>query len=286
MGHLRDRMDEDLRLAGYSRSTHRIYLHYARQFAGHFMKSPADLGEEEVRTFLLHLLEERKLSHQSYRQAYAALKFLYAVTLKQPFVVTRIPNHRNKKRMLPTVLSGSEVLAILDAIENLKYRTIVMATYAAGLRISEACRLHVDDIDSKRMLIHVRLGKGGRDRYVMLSETLLGAMRLYWKHYRPQGFFFPGRPPRDTIATNSVAHILRCAVAAAGVRKKVTPHTLRHSFATHLMELGVNLRIVQILLGHADMKTTTLYTTVSSEHLKTIPSPLDVLGTPKAKVLG
>ena len=185
MGQLRDRMAEDLTLAGYSPSTQRVYLHYAKNLAKYFRRSPADLGELEIRTFLLHLLD-RKLSHVSYRQCYAALRFLYTVTLRRSFEVEWIPRKRTPKPELPIVLSGCEVRQLFDGIRSTKYRTMAMLMYGAGLRLQEASYLKSSDIDSERMLIHVRNGKGGKQRYVMLSHELLKALRQYWQEYRPR----------------------------------------------------------------------------------------------------
>lgn len=285
MGQLRDRMAEDLRLKGFSPSTQRVYLHYAKEFAKHFMRSPARMGEEEIRTFLLYLLDERKLSHVTYRQCYAALKFLYSVTLRRPFEVESIPRRRGK-RPLPIVLSGSEVRRVLAAFTKQKYRAVTMTIYAGGLRVSEACRLCIADIDSKRMVIHIRQAKGGKDRYVMLSQVLLKTLRAYFKEHRPSVFLFEGNSGDGHVSREAVRSALRRAGKKAGVSKALTPHMLRHSFATHLTELGVNLRVVQELMGHEHIKTTSGYTSISTRHLQRIQSPLDVLSTPRAKVLG
>lgn len=285
MGHLRDRMTQDLTLAGFSPSTKRIYLHYAKYFTKHFMRSPAEMGEREVRIFLLHLLTERKLSHESYRQCYAALKFLYKVTLRRPFEVESIPRHK-KKRRLSEVLSGSEVRMLLNSINKFKYRMIAMTIYGAGLRISEACRLRIKDIDSKRMLIHIRDAKGGKDRYVMLSKVLLLALRRYWLNERPTDFLFPGLGSKGHISAKATRDVMRKAADKSPIKKTVTPHLLRHSFATHLLELGTDIRVVQALLGHSHIAATAIYTHISQRHIQHIKSPLDLLETPKAKVLG
>jgi site-specific recombinase XerD len=276
-------MAEDLRLAGLSPTTSRIYLHYAKYFTRHFMRSPSGMGEREIRSFLLHLLEERKLSHNSYRQGYAALKFLYEVTLRRSFEVASIPRHRGKPR-LPVVLSGSEVQQLLDAFHKLKYRTIAMVMYAGGLRVSEACSLKVGDIDSKRMLIHVREGKGGHQRCVMLSRRLLNTLRTYWRQDRPRDFLFPGKSGH--LRPEAVRSAVRRAAEDAELRKRVSPHVLRHSFATHLLETGTDLRVVQALLGHRHLQMTARYTSISTRHLQRIRSPLDLLGRPAGKVLG
>lgn len=285
MGQLRQRMTEDLKLAGYSPVTRRIYLHYTKSFVRHFMRPPAEMGEAEIRSFLLNLLEVRKLSHDSYRQCYAALKFLYTVTLRRPFEVESIPRRRGI-RPLPEVLSGTEVEALFEATESLKYRTILMALYGAGLRISEACRLGVSDIDSRRMLIHVRLGKGGRDRFAMLSEKLLDALRAYWRAERPPDLLFPGQTRDGHLSPTSVRHVLNKAKAKVGLRKRVTPHLLRHSFATHLLETGVDIAVIQALLGHRYLRSTTRYTSVSTSCIRRLKSPLDLLGTPEGAILG
>ncbi len=285
MAHLRDRMAEDLKLAGYSSSTQKIYLHYARNFAKYFMRSPKEMGEHELRTFLLYLLD-RKLSHNSYRQCYSSLKFLYTMTLRRGFEVEWIPQKRGKKTKLPVVLSGCEVRQLFDGFESTKYRTMAMVIYGAGLRLSEMLNLNVSDIDSKRLLIHVREGKGGRDRYVMLSQQLLAALRQYWLEARPHGHLFPGRSGVAAINKTSVRKSLHLASAKAGLRKRVTPHILRHCFATHLMELGVDVRVIQVLLGHHHISVTSRYTKVSTRHIQRLKSPLDVLGTPEGVVLG
>ena len=284
MGHVRDRMIEDLRLGGYSDNTALVYLHYAKEFTKHHSRSPAEMGEAEVRSFLLHLLEVRKLSHESYRQGYAALKFLYRVTLQRPFEVESIPRPR-KRRRLPNVLSGTEVEALFAAFDSLKYRAVTLTTYAAGLRISEAVRLRLDDVDSKRMMLHVRQGKGGQDRSVMLSERLLADLRTYWKEQRPSDFLFPGANIPH-LSPESVRKTLHKVASRAGLRKRVTPHLLRHTFATHLVELGTDVRVIQALLGHRHLHATQRYTQVSKRHLQRVKSPLDLLGTSFAHLLG
>jgi site-specific recombinase XerD len=286
MGKLRDRMVQDLKLAGYSPVTARVYLQWITAFTRHFMRSPTEMGEEEIRSYLLHLLDERKLSHSSYRQAHASLKFLYTTTLKRPFEVHWIPRRRRQPRPLPDVLAGSEVRAVIQAIEDLKYQVLIMAIYGAGLRITEACRLRVDDIDSLRMLIHVRHGKGGKDRYVMLSERLLQALRQYWKKQRPGDLFFPGGTELGHLSTESARKVLRQAAAKAGLEKHVTPHLLRHSFATHLLETGTDLAVIQALLGHRYLESTACYTRISSRVLRRVQSPLDILGKPAGQLLG
>lgn len=286
MGQLRDRMQADLKIGGYSPSTQKVYLLYARQFAAHFMRSPAEMGADEVRQFLLHRLEERKISRETLRQVRSALRFLYGVTLNRPIEVEWLPPPRRQKP-LPVVLSGSEVLALLEAVQLLNHRAILMSMYGGGLRISEACRLRVEDIDSKRMLIHIRNGKGAIDRYTFLAERLLHDLRDYWRHTRPSsGWMFPGRTASRHLSTESVRKVFRKATVAAGIKKAVTPHVLRHSFATHLLESGTDVTVVQAVLGHRSLRTTEVYTHISLEHIARTRSPLDVLGTPTASILG
>lgn len=284
MGQLRDRMEANLTLAGYADSTRRIYLLYAKQFTKHHMLSPAEMGEEEIRQYLLHMVEDRQISHETYRQIRAALTFLYNVTLKRPTEVAYLPVRR-KKAKLPIVLSGIEAQTVLDAIRTPKYRAIMMAQYASGLRISEACRLRPEDIDSKRMVIHVRLGKGQKDRYTVLSERFLVFLRDYYRAYRPDGWLFPGRTKAGHASPGTSRKVLHKAVATTDISKKVTPHVLRHSFATHLLECGVDVTVIQALLGHKSLRATQIYTHVSVEHIGRVKSPLDLLGTPSAQPL-
>lgn len=285
MGQLRDRMETDLKLGGYSPSTRKIYLLYARQFVRYHMRSPAEMGEEEIREYLLHMVEKRRISRETYRQIRAALIFLYTVTLKRPTEVDHLPVRRNKVK-LPVVLSGTEVQTLLDAIHSGKYRAIMMAQYAGGLRISEACRLRPEDIDSKRMVIHIHAGKGGRDRYTVLSERFLFHLREYYREYHPEGWLFPGKTEEGHASPETSRRVFRTAIATTGISKKVTPHVLRHCFATHLLESGVDIAVIQSLLGHGSLRATEVYTHISVEHIGRVKSPLDLLGTPAAKPLG
>jgi site-specific recombinase XerD len=286
MGQLQERMESDLKLAGYAAQTRKIYLLYARQFAKHFMRSPEEMGEPEIRQFLTYLVEERRISFSTYRQVRAALRLLYLQTIGRPVAVEWIPTRRRDKR-LPVVLSGTEVEALLLAIHNLKYRTLITALYAGGLRISEGCRLRPDDIDAKRMVIRVEAGKGRVDRYTLLSTRLLDELRDYWRRYRLQGMWmFPGHTQAGHVSPQSVRWAFQRALVAAGIRKEVTPHVLRHSFATHMLETGVDVTVVQTVLGHASLRATTAYTHISVEHLSRTRSPLDLFGSPAARVLG
>jgi len=285
MGELRDRMEADLTLAGYRKNTREHYLRWARQYTRHFMRPPEEMGEPEVRAYLLHLIEERKLSSTTVRIARAALKFLYQKTLHRPLEVEHLPVMRRPRR-LPAVLSGTEVSRLLDAVRSPKYRMVLMSLYAAGLRISEGCRLRAEDIDSKRMLIHVHDGKGGRDRYTVLSTRLLGHLRDYFRIFRPREWLFPGRGVEGCISRSTVESVFSKALVASGITKRATPHTLRHSFATHLLECGTDVTVIQAVLGHGSLRATEVYTHVSLEHIGRVRSPLDVLGTEEATVLG
>jgi site-specific recombinase XerD len=286
MGKLREKMSEDLRLRGSAPSTCESYLGCVRAFAAYHRRSPDQLGEPEIREFLLHL-ESQKASASTINVHVCALKFLYRVTLGQPELAERIPRPRRIAQRLPDVLTGTEIERILDNITSLKHRAIVMTAYGAGLRVSEVCALRVEDIDSQRMAIHVRQGKGKRDRFVMLPERVLHALREYWSRERPRRpFLFPGGVPGRCISVSSVQKTLTRAAAKAGLTKRVSPHVLRHSFATHLLELGTDLRVIQTLLGHGSNSTTLRYTRVSRGHLRKTPSPLDVLGTRKQKPIG
>lgn len=285
MGRLHDRMEADLQLTGYSPSTRRIYLLYARQFAKYHMRSPAEMGEEEIRQYLLHMVEEKACSPETYRQIRAALTFLYTITLRRPTEVAHVPVRRRQMR-LPIVLSGTEIQTLLDAVRNPKYRAIIMAQYAGGLRISEACRLRPEDIDAKRRVIHVRLGKGKRDRYTVLSTCFLDHLRRYWRTHRPKEWFFPGRTATGHVGPGSARRAFHAAMAAAGLRKPVTPHVLRHCFATHLLESGVDIAIIRSLLGHGSLRATEVYTHVSVAHIGRVQSPLDLLGTKAVPPLG
>lgn len=286
MGEVRDKMIQDLQLAGYAPATCREYLRCAREFVAYHRRSPRELGEEAVREYLLHLVSEKKAAPATRKMHVAAIKFLYGTTLARRDVVARIPWPK-VHQALPDILSGTEVDRLLGAIESRKYRAIVMTAYGAGLRISEVCALHVDDIDSQRMLIHIRKAKGGRDRYVPLPERVLFTLRTYWRAERPRKpLLFPGRDPDRCVSADPVRHSLREAASKMDLRKRVTPHVLRHTFATHLLELGTDLRVIQMLLGHKSIRTTLRYTRVTDKHVARVQSPIDVLGTRRQKKIG
>ena len=273
---LRRRMIEDMKLRNLSPRTIEAYAMRVGTFARHFGRSPQDLGREDVRSYLLHLVQEKHVSWSVYNQTVAALKFVYEVTLQRQGVLQRIRCPKQPKK-LPTVLSLEETARFFAAIVGLKHRAILMTAYAAGLRISEVVALRVDDIDSKRMIIRVRQAKGQRDRNVMLSPRLLALLREYWKVARSTEWLFPGDVPGRPITDGAVNHICVQASRAAGLGKHVTVHTLRHSFATHLLEAGTDIRTIQVLLGHRNLKTTAIYTHVAPTAGETVRSPLDRL---------
>jgi site-specific recombinase XerD len=264
--------------------TREQYLRCCTLFAGYHMVSPRDLGIEEVKEYLGHLLETGA-GPEKLKMHVAGLKFLYGVTLGRKDVAEQIPWPKVPHRK-PDILSLSEVERLLAAgVERPIPAMVSMAAYAGGLRIGEACRLQRRDIDSARMLIHVRLGKGGKDRFVMLSEQLLLLLRAYCKAVRPQGeWLFPGRKAEMPISHSAVEKALATAARKAGLEKRVTPHLLRHSFATHLLEAGTDIRVIQVLLGHTSIRTTARYTQVSARHIGSVRSPLDSIRVPQVRV--
>ncbi len=286
MGQLREKMEADLKIGGYSQSTQRIYLYYVQQYAMYFGRSPSEMGADDVRQFLLHLLEKRGISRSTLKQVRAALKFLYSVTLNRPMEVEWLPVPR-KCRPLPVVLSGTEVAAFLNNVRSAKYYAFFSTMYAGGLRISETCRLRTKDIDSKRMVTIVR-GKGNKERLTMLSKRLLVCLRNYWRQECPQrdDWLFPANTNPGHVSKETARGVFHKAIATAGIVKKVTPHSLRHSFATHLIESGTDITIVAALLGHKSIYTTQIYTHVSTEQIARTLSPFDMLGTKAARIFG
>jgi site-specific recombinase XerD len=285
MGALCDKMTADLKLKGYAESTCDEYLRCARRFVAFHMRPPKEMGEREIRDFLLGLALGGA-GPETLKMHLAAIKFLYGTTLRRPEEVVALPWPKVPRR-LPDILSGTEVEALLDAVEPPGCRAVVMTTYGAGLRIGEACSLRPGDIDSKRMLIHVREGKRGRDRYVMLADRLLDALRDYWRRAHPEGeYLFPGARRSRPISPGPVRTALKKAVRKARIKKRVTAHVLRHSFATHLLEAGTDTRVIQALLGHASIRSTQRYTQVSKAHVGRVRSPLDLLGKDKGRLLG
>jgi site-specific recombinase XerD len=273
-------MIEDMRVRNFSPKTQTAYVTQVARFAKHFGKSPEVLGPEEVRTYLVHLVNDKHVSWSLFNQTCCALKFLYRVTIPRDWQVVQIPFPRQEKK-LPVAVSAGEVARFLDAIANIKHRAILMTAYAAGLRTSEVVHLRVADIDSERMVIRIQQGKGHKDRYVMLSPKLLELLRTYWKAVRPRDWLFPGSSPDCPIHLTTVQKAAQKASRESGLRRRVTVRTLRHSFATHLMEAGTNVRIIQVLLGHRSLQTTARYTHVSANTVCATSSPLDLLPDPK-----
>jgi integrase/recombinase XerD len=272
---LRRRMIEDMTIRKLTPRTIEVYVRCVACFARYFKRSPEHLGPEHIRAFLLHLLK-RHVSMSYYNLVRCALRFFYRVTLGRDYVVTNIGPVKQPRR-LPVVLSPDEVVRFFAAIADLKLRALLMTAYAAGLRVSEVTRLRVADIDSSRMVIHIHQGKGQKDRYVMLSPRLLEILRAYWKVARPRDYLFPGAQPDRPITTRTAQAACRRACVHAGLDKHVTVHTLRHSFATHLLEAGTDLRTIQVLLGHRSFSTTARYVHVATASLASTRSPLDRL---------
>ena len=272
---LRRRMIEDMSVRNLSPATQRSYVYAVAKFSRFFGRSPDRLGLEDVRTYQVHLVAGG-ISWPALNQTVCALRFFYGVTLKQSDVPERIPYAR-QPRKLPVVLSADEVVRFLEAVPSLKSRTALTTAYATGLRASEVASLKVADIDSGRKVIRVEHGKGGKDRYVMLSPQLLGILRTYWRLARPTSWLFPGRQEDRPIDPQVLHAACRSACAAAGLDKHVTVHTLRHSFATHLLEDGTDIRIIQVLLGHASLSTTARYSQVATHTIGRTASPLDRL---------
>ena len=285
MGELYNKMARDLALKNFAEATQKQYLRCSCHFVRYHMTSPAELGETAIKQYLEHLLL-KGAGPETLKLNVAALKFLYGVTLDRPKVVERIPWPKVPHKK-PDILSGTEVETVLGAVRSLVPGVALSAAYGAGLRVSEVCRLRVEDIDSKRGVIHVRQGKGKKDRFVMLSARLLELLRAYWVKVRPVGgWLFPGRKAGEHLHPSAVRKALDEAVRTLGLKKRVTPHVLRHSFATHLLEAGNDIRMIQAALGHASIATTARYAQVSARHVARAKSPLDLLGTKAGAVLG
>jgi len=263
----------------YSYRTVKGYLYYNRDFLSFIRKEPSGINDSDIKDYLLHLAEERQSATSTLNQAINALKFYYGTMLKKKFVYEVKRPRKDKK--LPVVLSKEEVAKILSSVDNLKHKAILMLVYSAGLRVGEVVKLKPEDIDSKRMLIRIKGAKGRKDRYTLLSEMALEILRKYWRDYKPDKWLFEGARKERYISTRTVQHILEHACRQAGIRKDISVHTLRHSFATHLLEGGTDLRYIQELLGHAHSKTTEIYTHVSTKSLSKIQSPLDSLSIAK-----
>src|SRR5208337_2502847 len=273
---LREPMLEELRLRNFSPRTIRTYTASVADFARYFHQSPDKLGPEHVRIYQLYLLNERKLAWHSVQVHVSALRFLYVRTLKQRWFDTEVTKPKIRRK-LPVVWSREEVAALLDITKNLKHRALLGLLYGAGLRIQETLDLKVTDIDSKRMIINIREGKGKFPRQVMLSAKLLEVLRLYWHGRKPMEWLFPGEEPGQPLKANTVRVACQKLREQLGISKPLSPHVLRHSFASHLLDAGTDLRSIQLLLGHRDLETTSRYLHVSEAKLHATASPLDDL---------
>ena len=274
MNPLRQRMLDDMKLRNFSAGTQRSYIHYVKDFANHYWTSPERLGLDDIRSYQLHLIEQRQLSPQSINCFVSAVKFLYTVTLEMPWSDQQFSRLKVPEK-LPVVLSATEVTEFFSHIAFIQHRVALMLCYGSGLRSSEVVALRVSDIDSARMLIRVEQGKGAKDRYTILGKRVLLLLREYWKRRRPVHWLFPGTRPDTHIQAATLQEICREAAQLAGFVKRVTPHTLRHSFATHLLENGTDTRVIQVLLGHTRIDTTARYVAVTPQVVGRVVSPLD-----------
>lgn len=279
---LRQRFIEDMQLRGLASTTQRSYLHYVAEFAKYYGLGPEKLDLEAVRQYQLYFVNDRKLSPNSINSFVSAVQFLYLETLEMPWGKNYFPRVQVPEKQ-PVVLSPEEVARFFRHVPGLKYRAALMTCYGAGLRISEAVALKVRDIDSERMLIRVEAGKGGKDRYVTLGPRLLKILRMYWRSARPLQWLFPSWAESKHMTSGSLAQACRDAWKESKLTKHVTAHTLRHSFATHLLENGTDIRVIQVLLGHRRIDTTARYTHVSPRTVGQTSSPLDQLPLGQAK---
>jgi len=275
MSPLRRRMIEDMTVRNLAPATQQSYLYAVTKFSRHFARSPDRLGLEHVRAYQVHLAAQKR-SWSHINQASCALRFFYGVTLGRREVLAGIVSAREPQK-LPVVLSSDQIVQFLEAVPGLRNRAALTTAYGAGLRVREVSRLKLADIDSGRKVIRIEQGKGGKDRYVMLSAQLLQILRAYWRLARPARWLFPGREPDHPVSVATLQEACRVATRAAALSKPVTVHTLRHSFATHLLEAGTDIRIIQVLLGHARLATTARYAQVATRMLAGTPSPLDRL---------
>ena len=273
---LRQRLIDDMTARRFSEATQKDYVRNVRNFTAFLGRSPDTATSDDLRRFQLHMAQQQ-VSPWSINAAIAALRFFFTVTLERPDLVRPL-RIVNEPRKAPVVLSQEEVARLLEAAPGLKYKAALSLAYGAGLRVSEVANLKVSDIDSERMTLRVEQGKGQRDRYVMLSPQLLGLLRDWWRAARPQVWLFPGQNPINPMTPRQLNRAVHAAKDLAGISKRVSPHTLRHSFATHLLEQGVDIRVIQVLLGHAKLETTALYTRVAVNTDRDVKSPLERLG--------
>ena len=276
MGELRDRMVREMQLRRLAPSTQEAYARAVWGLAAFYHRPPDELSGEEVKSYLLYVMNERGLDWSTVNVVCAGIRFFYSATLGRSDVSASIPPRRTPRR-LPEVLSGEEVGRLFAATGNLKHRALLMTAYAAGLRVSELVHLQVSDIDGKRMMLRVRAGKGEKDRYTVLSPRLLVELRAYWRVYRPGPWLFPGSVADRPIDRGTAAKVYHRAKEEAGIPKRGGIHTLRHCFATHLLEAGVDVRTIQLLMGHRSIRTTIHYVHLTAKKLASTPSPLDLL---------
>ena len=276
MKNLREQMKMDLELKGFSPNTQKLYIAHVKRFAEHFMKSPLDLGESEIKQYLYFLITERNLSNSYVSGTYSALKFLYETTLKRKWEMEGIPRTKKLKK-LPMILSKDEVKRLINVTTNLKHKAILATIYSAGLRVSEAANLKLTDIDSSNMQIRVEQGKGNKDRYTLLSDKNLELLRQYYKLYHPTTWLFPGQSNNAPLTARTIQRVFEQLIQKASINKAVTVHSLRHSFATHLLEAGTDIYHIQLLLGHSSIKTTSIYIHLTNKNLLNLKSPLDTI---------
>ena len=279
MTRLRQRMLEELQRRNYSSETTRAYLFAVKDFAGYFGKGPDKLGQEHLRQYQLHLLNDRKLAVETVVVRISALRFFFVKVLRRPYREIDLVYPKRPER-LPVILSEEEVARLIESAITSYHRVILMTLYGTGLRNKELCRLKVLDVDSQRMVVHVRQGKGNKDRDVTLSPRLLEVLRAYWKWRKPKTYLFPSlyrKNPEQPIDSKTVWYAVREAACRAGIKKKVSPHLLRHSWATHLLERGTDLKTIQVLLGHVDLEATTIYLHLSQRHMQAVNNPIEAL---------
>jgi site-specific recombinase XerD len=285
---LRKRMLEELQRRNYSPTTIRAYLHAVEAFAQHFGKSPDKLDQEHLRQYQLHLLHDRKFTVGTIVSTIAALRFFFVRVLRRPYREIDLVYPKRPER-LPTVLSQEEVGQLIASASNLLDYAMLTTLYATGVRRTELIRLKTEDIDSQRMIVHIRQGKGNRDRDVPLTPKLLETLREYWRWMKPKTYLFPGMVDGwradKPLTPKCVWTAVRDAAKRAGIKKRVSPHTLRHSWATHLLENGTDIRTIQLLLGHAELEATTVYLHLSRRHLQAVVNPLETLPTPALETL-
>lgn len=268
---------QELMLRNYSPKTLKAYRSHLRAFVAYFApRHPRELSESDVREYLMHLIEKEHFSAGSIGQVVSALKFLYSELYRKPLVIAGLPRP-SQGRKLPVVLSLGEVKRLFEALSNFKHRIMLMLVYSAGLRVGEVVRLRASDIDSERMMIHVRGGKGKKDRYTVLSEVVLEGLRIYWKSYRPEKWLFEGKEKGKPYSVRSAERVFEKAAARAGIEKEVSIHSLRHAFATHLLEQGTDIKFIQELLGHSRVRTTEIYLHVSKKEIGKVRSPIEAI---------